>query len=177
MVGGSYFLQPVSKWKQANQERKRHMSKNTTRKSVAVISAVALGFAALSAPAAYAVGTVDGKVTLAASAGTTYTMLANEKFDLVSNFSTAADNGTNLKFYVTDANSISKFDVTNSDSLTTVDTPAGAKTEANTTNYAAGQPGATDVVITNSGSDSLITLLLASAGIEVGDAVVVTGST
>jgi hypothetical protein len=155
------------------------MSKNTTRKSVAVISAVALGFAALSAPAAYAVGTVDGKVTLAASAGATYTMLANEKFDLVSNFSTAADNGTNLKFYVTDANSISKFDVTNSDSLLTSDTPAGPKSEINTTNGSGSPaaPSAADVVITNSGSDSLITLLLTSAGIEVGDAVVVSGST
>ena len=128
------------------------MSKNTTRKSVAVISAVALGFAALSAPAAYAVGTVDGKVTLAASAGTTYTMLANEKFDLVSNFSTAADNATNLKFYVTDANSISRFDVTNSDSLTTVDA-AATFSEGTSTGYTASAVIAGHTV-TNNGSDS-----------------------
>ena len=86
------------------------MSKFTTRKSVAVVSALALGIAGLSGPGAFAAGTIDGKVTLVPSSGTTYGMVTGQAFDLATNFATSADNGTKLKFLVTDASSISKYD-------------------------------------------------------------------
>ena len=136
------------------------MSKFTTRKSVAVVSALALGIAGLSGPAAFAVGTIDGKVTLAPSSGTTYGMITGQAFDLATNFATAADNGAKLKFLVTDASSISNYDI-DGGSISDFDTIAADTAAGNV--FALQQvQGATDTVRA---------AFAAASTIEVGDVI------
>ena len=91
-----------------------------TRKGLAFGSGAALIAASLSGAPAFALGTQNGFVELDPQAGTSYGMLTGQVFDLAANFSTAADNGTPLKFMVTDDNSISNFDIDlgTSDTLT-----------------------------------------------------------
>ena len=107
MVGGSSLLQPVSKWKQANQDERKYMTKNMTRKSIALGAALALvvtGFAGLPANAA---GLADTSfVSLAPSAGTEYSVLAgaNKTFTLRANEASTLTTG-NVSFLVEDSTS------------------------------------------------------------------------
>ena len=147
------------------------MSKFTTRKSVAVVSALALGIAGLSGPAAFAVGTIDGKVTLAPSSGTTYGMITGQAFDLATNFATAADNGAKLKFLVTDASSLSNYDI-DGGSITDFDTIAADTAAGNV--FALQQvQGATDTVVAAFGAASAIEV----GDVVDGEAIAVTGGT
>jgi hypothetical protein len=138
------------------------MSKFTTRKSVAVVSALALGIAGLSGPGAFAAGTIDGKVTLVPSSGTTYSMVTGQAFDLATNFATSAKNGTKLKFLVTDASLISKYDASTT-SINDFDTTIATADNID------------DTAVTNKAAGDEVTFAFDTApGVEVGDAIGVT---
>jgi hypothetical protein len=94
---------------QENQEKKEtYMSKNLTRKGLAFGAIVALGTTLFSGAAAHAAGLADTSfVSLAPTTGTEYSVLAGQSFSLSSNSASAATaSGQNLKFLVTDANSV-----------------------------------------------------------------------
>jgi hypothetical protein len=89
------------------------MSKNLTRKGLALGAIVALGSTFFSGAAAHAAGLADTSfVSLAPRTGTEYTVLSDQYFDLKANGadSISGVSGKNLKFLVTDPSSKLLFD-------------------------------------------------------------------
>jgi hypothetical protein len=81
------------------------MSKNLTRKGLALGAIVALGSTFFSGAAAHAAGLADTSfVSLAPTTGTEYSVLSGQNFSLSANSATAATaTGANLKFLVADS--------------------------------------------------------------------------
>ena len=82
-----------------------------TQKGLAFGAGFALVATGLVALPAQASGIDDGKVRLSPNAGTTYSMLAKETFDLKANFAVAAQSGGDLKFQVDATTGSVDFDV------------------------------------------------------------------
>lgn len=108
VVTRSCVLQVLCLW--GNQERKtNYMSKNMTRKGLAIGTASALVITGLIGTPAFAGGLADKTfVSLTPTTGTAYTVLtgASKTFSLTANEATSvAGTGRNVKFLVTDADS------------------------------------------------------------------------
>jgi trimeric autotransporter adhesin len=105
LVAGNWLLRPVLTREQVNQERKKSMSKNMTRKGLALGLGTALVASTFGIAPAYAAGQDDKTfVSLSPRVGTEYTVLLDQYFDLKSNTvdSLAGTSGRDLKFLVSD---------------------------------------------------------------------------
>ncbi len=90
------------------------MSKNTTRKSLALGASLSLFASLLAGVPANAVGE-DGNVSLVPNAGAEYDIIAGAKFELKANFASGIQgSGKYLKFLVSDAALKTTVDVANS---------------------------------------------------------------
>jgi hypothetical protein len=89
----------------SNQEKKEtYMSKNLTRKGLALSAVVALGASFFAGTPAFAAGLATGAVSLTPSTGTEYSVLAGQSFSLKANSASAVTgSGKNLKFLVADS--------------------------------------------------------------------------
>ncbi len=121
------------------------------------LALVATGFVALPAQAS---GIDDGKVRLTPNAGTTYSMLAKQTFDLKANFAVAAQSGGDLKFQVEATTGAVKFDV-DVNGLTTADTE-----------YTRARP-----ITAASVASNVVTVTSANHPFAVGDVVTIGGTT
>jgi hypothetical protein len=152
------------------------MSKNLTRKGLALGAVVALGstlFAGTPASAAEL-------LTLAPSAGTTYNTLSTSTFTLATGFGTVGSNYGNLKYRVTNSSQAQiradvESDGTGAADILTAD--ALASTAANSA--ATAQYSITDWSydeIATTGTDDTVTFVLAAGhGIVTGDRIKITG--
>jgi hypothetical protein len=143
------------------------MSKNMTRKGLAIGAAATLTMSLFSTVPANAAGLlVDGYVSLAPnSTGTSYATLSSEAFDLKSNVvgSLAGTNDKNLKFLIEDPDELIAIDV---DSDGTLNAPA---TEAAGVAFDGATSSKTGSILTfGTGAGNGI------GGLEVGDAIHVT---
>jgi hypothetical protein len=104
LVGGISLLQPVSKWKRANQEERKTMTKNIARKGFALGAGLSLALTGLVAPAAYAVDPVQLKETV----GTGYSVLNTGNFEVSALITNAAVSGGSetVKFRIVDADGL-----------------------------------------------------------------------
>jgi hypothetical protein len=133
------------------------MSKNMTRKGLAIGTASALVITGLIGTPAFAGGLADKSfVSLTPSTGTAYTVVSGngKTFSLTANEATSiAGAGRNLKFLVTDADAAIEPKVTGS-TLYSVASIAGA-----------------DAAVTNDGANDVVTVEFASHTFQVGDVV------
>jgi hypothetical protein len=138
------------------------MSKNLTLKGAAFGALVALSVASV-APASAVVN--DSAVSLVPVTGTQYSIVQDNVFDLKSDQSLAAVAGSgNLKFLVTDAAGVIKFDY-DEDTAASSDSRAAAAT-------------VTDISVDDDAAGDTITLTFGSApGLAVGDVATVAGVT
>ena len=136
------------------------MSKNTTRKGLAFGAGIALVASGIAAAPAQATGIANDWVTLVPKAGTTYSMITEQYFDISANFATAADNGAKLKFLVTDPSSISKYDIAGA-TIGDFDTIAADSGTGDV--FALRQVQGT--------TDTVVAAFAAASGIELGDVV------
>jgi hypothetical protein len=137
------------------------MSKNLTRKGLAFGALVALGSTAIAGSPANALVN-DAQVSLTPTAGTSYTIVQDNTFDVKSDQSLSAVAGSgNLKFKVTDADSKILFDY-DGDTATNSDTLQSAV-------------AITDIAWTDGTGTTLdtVTLTTTETGIAVGDVITV----
>jgi trimeric autotransporter adhesin len=149
---------------QENQEKKEtYMSKNLTRKGLALGAIVALGSTFFSGAAAHAAGLADTSyVSLAPTSGTQYNTQQGQVLDLSGAFANSVASGGSLKFLVTDPDKVIKADVDINDA-STADATVAAYAGGTTTTFTI-----TSGVATLTGTTP--------SGLSVGDLVTIGGA-